>query len=57
MYNTGQWTWNMTEVKRARLQVLLAKGIKQGTLLNGEVQVLAGKINYYLNLIRGKFEH
>ena len=56
LYDTELWTWNMTEAKRVRLQMLLAKGIKQGTLLNGEAQVLAGKINHYLNLIRGKFE-
>ena len=46
----------MTEAKRVRLQIPLAKGIKQGTLLNGEAQVLAGKINHYSNLIRWKFE-
>jgi hypothetical protein len=56
VYNTELWTWNMTEAMRVRLQVLLAKGIRQGTLLNGEAQVLAGKINHYSNIINGKFE-
>jgi hypothetical protein len=56
MYNTELWTWNMTEAKRVRLQILLAKGIRHWTLLNGEAQVLAGKINHYSNIIWGKFE-
>ena len=43
LYNTELWTWNMTEAKRVRLQKLLAKGIRQGTLVNGDAQVLAAK--------------
>ena len=56
VYNTEKWTWNMTEAKRVRLQVLVAKGIRQGTLLNEEAKVLAGKINHYSNIIGGKYE-
>ena len=56
VYDTEKWTWNMTEAKRVRLQVLVAKGIRQGTLLNEEAKVLAGKINHYSNIINGKFE-
>ena len=46
-YDGVRWTWNMTEAKRDRLLVLLAKGIRQGHLLNEEAKVLAGKLNHY----------
>jgi hypothetical protein len=46
----------MTESKMIRLQVLIAKGIRQGSLMNGEAQVLAGKINHYSNIVNGKYE-
>ena len=36
--------------------MLLGKGIREGKLVNEEVQVLAGKINQYSSLVRGKFE-
>ena len=55
-YDGVRWTWNMTEAKRDRLLVLLAKGIRQGHLLNEEAQVLAGKLNHYSNLVHRKFE-
>ena len=36
--------------------MLLGKGVREGKLLNEEVQVIAGKINHYANLVKGKFE-
>ena len=39
-----------------RLLVLLSKGIKQGSLMKGEAETLAGKINHYSNLVSGRYE-
>ena len=36
--------------------ILLGKGIRQGSLLNEEAMVLAGKLNHYSSLVEGKFE-
>ena len=56
IYDGVKWTWNMPEGKRDRLLVLLGKGIREGELSNEEVQVMAGKINHYASIVRGKFE-
>ena len=55
-YDCEAWTWRMPVAKSDRLLVLLGKGIKQGTLLNEEAMVLAGKINHYASMVQGKFE-
>ena len=39
-----------------RLLILIAKGIRQGYLLNSEARVLAGKVNHYMDVVGGKFE-
>ena len=46
----------MTDAKKRKLQVLLAKGIRQGSLLNWEAQLPADKVNHYSNLVSRKFE-
>ena len=48
--------WNMNQAKRTRLLILIAKGIRQGYLLNSEARVLAGKVNHYMDVVGGKFE-
>ena len=56
LYDTERWAWNIPETKLTRLQVLLGKGIWQGSLLNSEAQTLAGKLNHYSNVVGGKYE-
>ena len=55
-YDEVNWTWNMSQAKRTRLLILIAKGIRQGYLLNSEARVLAGKVNHYMDVVGGKFE-
>ena len=33
-YDGVKWTWNMNPAKRSRLLILIARGIRQGYLLN-----------------------
>ena len=56
IYDGQALTWEMPKDKWDRLLVLLARGIKQGNLRNGEAMTLAGKIDHYANLVNGKFE-
>ena len=38
------------------LLVLLAKGIRQGFLTNGEAMTLTGKLDHYANIVNGRYE-
>ena len=56
-YDGVKWTWNMNPTKMSRLLILIARGIRQGYLLNNEARVLAGKINHYSNVREGNMNH
>ena len=55
VYDGQNWTWEMPYDKGQRLLVQIGEAIRSGYIKNGDAISLAGRINHYSSMVKGKF--
>ena len=55
-YNLNKWTWTISEMKLAKILVLLYDVIEYQSLSIGDLMTISGKLSHYYPIFQGRYE-